>query len=142
MAHSIDITGIETGNRLKLSDNRRTKVDSSSWKRNIKWKIETDEVTSFRIVGKKSYNPFETDIPTTFEDKVKLKVKKDENVEWNYTIEWKQKGSDTPIPDDPLISIRSSRKNKDNVFLITWIVSLISLFAASLFIWQKKTRNK
>jgi hypothetical protein len=53
-----------------------------------------------------------------------------------------KKDDDEPIADDPIISIKPSTKYKKDGILITWIFSLMSGFAISFFIWQKRKRSK
>ena len=75
--------------------------------RKVKWKIRTEKVDSFKIVPKTADWPFEDTLPTDFRKKVKLKVKWDEEIEWEYYIHWKdEKGG--VHESDPIISISPS----------------------------------
>jgi hypothetical protein len=105
---TITIKGIVPGtDNLDLSDGGWTKV-KKSWKyRDVTWKIDKkiSNVTSFLIVGKTPYNPFEAPIPTNFGTVVPLKVGSSQpSLEWEYAIHWKDEDRIVYI-FDPKISI-------------------------------------
>lgn len=127
----IDIIGIHPKtNKLILSDCGRTYVNSKSKYRKITWETEYDEVKSFRIVGITPYNPFETPIPTNYDDEVKLKVNKNEpRRDWEYSIEWKDKQGN-PHMSDPIISIRPSTDPSFTdvlLFAVSAIITCVTL---------------
>jgi hypothetical protein len=103
----IRITGIESDDKLKLSDNGRTEVSTESIYRKITWINKAPDVKSFRLLGKTEYNPFETVISKEFDTTVSLKVTKEApEIDWAYTIEWYDL-NDRLHSYDPIIAIRS-----------------------------------
>src|SRR5215211_4689385 len=105
----IKITGINSSTQqVTLSDGGRTKVGSKWLFRKVKWEIDTEEVKSFKIVGKTNRFPFEDPAPTHYSDEVKLKVNWEEPaIEWKYGIHWIDK-NDVKHESDPIISISPS----------------------------------
>ncbi len=134
---TINITGgdISTGT-LTLSDGGRTVVRTKWRKRKVSWEKEGNMITSFLIVGKTTYNPFEEPIPTEHDTKVKLKVDKCKGeIEWEYSIYWRHKGQDNDEADhifDPKISINPSGFLPSPQKLLAAVVAII----VALFSWQ------
>jgi hypothetical protein len=122
---------------LELSDKGTTEVNPSGWFRRIVWKTVNEvEIKKFKIVGDPSYNPFETDIPTDYLTKVKLKVAKDQSArDWKYSIDWIDKNDKSHL-FDPKIAI----KPKAFTFL-EFLVSLLCGFLG-LYMLQSSLRKK
>ncbi len=139
----ISIEGIDskTG-KLKLSDGGKTKMDSDSLFRNITWDIDKKckEVKSFVLDSKTTDNPFKEAIPITYDDKVKLTVKKGAGpIEWDYSINWKDKEGKI-TPSDPIITIKPS--SGGFAFFITKIVMAIFVCLGLSFMFFKKKKSK
>jgi len=134
---------ISTG-KVTLSDGGRTKV-GSKWdrdRRKIKWKTETSVVKSFKIVGKTPNVPFESSPPTYYDDKVELRVNKDEPaIEWEYCIQWiDNKGGEHK--SDPIISISPSylhgKDEKIEKLIPLLLAAGFGLFFALKFLNKKR----
>jgi hypothetical protein len=137
----IRITGINSSTQqVTLSDGGRTEVGSKWLFRTVKWKIDTEDVKSFKIVGKTNRFPFEDPAPTNYSDKVKLKVNwAESDVEWKYGIHWIDK-NDNKHESDPIISISPSYLYDENIGKLVPIVLAtgLAIFLALKFLGKKR----
>jgi len=133
--------------KITLSDHGRTDVNSNWDFRKVKWEIKnpnTNIIKSFLIKGKTADNPFEQPIPTSYGTKVSLDVSEGVEIDWEYSIYWKDTPTHIAPPYDPLISIKpTKKKHRKNEFLIPLLVAaFIGFVGITLFLGNKKKNSK
>lgn len=141
----IDIRGgnLTTG-KLNLTDNGNAEMNSRSDYRKITWEIKgkNNPVKSFMLESKDDTSPpFEDPLPITCEDKVKLKVIKNQPyTDWNYAIKWKDNmGGDHT--HDPLIAIRPSANVAFlTIPVIAGVLIGLGIIGVSLLFWKWNKR--
>lgn len=105
----LDVSGSSLILSGDIDQNETTEIDSASSNRSMHWSIKNNiEILQFRIKGKTSDNPFNVPIPKTFNTDLTIKVKKNEVMLWQYSIEWIDKNGYIQ-EKDPKISINPVR---------------------------------
>jgi hypothetical protein len=129
--------------KLRLSDGGTTIVDSDASynDRKVEWIIDTEDVKSFKIVGKPSAHPFVDAPGSSYGETQVVRVKKRNNYfDWDYTILWIDQGN-KHHRYDPKISVLPSKRNSTKKFLVRLFIGLIAAFGLGL-VFQKRRKFK
>jgi len=144
----ITITGCNPSHgSLILNDHGHTRAEQSD---TIIWQIATPgvyEITSIkRKDGSDNIFSIEPYPQSPRQWRGEINEHAPECSVYIYSIIWKASATGPELTYDPIISIKPSGLHLDKHFkkgsLMTWIVSLLGLFAISGLFWQKKKSNK